>query len=130
MNLFEGKKFLVVEDDEMLREIFSDLFTSQGAHVSEANNGVVAFSLIQANQFDVVFSDVRMPGGDGITLTKNILELTGHKPLVFICSGYNELSAEQARGLQIVKVFDKPFNSSKLVKDIAEMIVYNASQGS
>ncbi len=119
MKIFEGKNFLVVEDDEMLREIIRDMFESRGAKVTEAINGVVAFTLVLANRYDVVVSDVRMPGGDGITLAKKISELTSHKPLMFICSGFNDLSAERAHELQILKVFEKPFEAEYLIKEIA-----------
>lgn len=119
MKLLDGRRFLVVDDDEMLREVIRDILAFEGAQVTEAENGAVAFSLVQSIQFDVVVSDVRMPGGDGIALAKNISELQGKKPLVFICSGFNDLSPNQIRNFQIIKVFDKPFEPSKFLNEIA-----------
>ncbi|MBX9766836.1 MAG: response regulator [Bdellovibrionales bacterium] len=119
MSLFEGKKFLIVEDDDMLREVIADIFRSEGALVTEASNGVTAFSLVQRNSYDVVFSDVRMPGGDGIGLAKNILGLPGLKPLLFFCSGFNDLTPEKALELNVLVVFEKPFDRISLIEEVS-----------
>lgn len=118
MSMLDGKKILVVDDDEMLRDAVADVFKFNGAEVTEAENGEIAFSLVQRNQYDVVFSDVRMPGGDGITLAKNISELPGDKPLMFIYSGFNDLTKEKAAELNILKVFEKPFEQKLMLKEI------------
>jgi CheY-like chemotaxis protein len=119
LKAFEGKKFLVVDDDEMLREVFNELFTAEGAQVTEAQNGIIAFSLVEKNKFDVVFSDIRMPGGDGIALATKISEMTGHKPLVFMCSGFNDLAPEKAKLLNVLKLFEKPFDPKTMINDIS-----------
>ena len=123
MNSFAGKKFLVVDDDEMLRELISDIFKGENAEVSEASNGKLAFSMIQNSKFDVVFSDVRMPGGDGIELAKNVFEMSAPKPLMFICSGFNDLTDKQAKDLGILKVFEKPFDHHELITEILRWLV-------
>ena len=62
---------LLVDDEVDLREIISEEFTSAGALVTCAENGRKAFEVLQKNKFDIVFSDVRMTGGDGIELIQN-----------------------------------------------------------
>jgi CheY-like chemotaxis protein len=118
LKILEGLNFLVVEDDEMLRHLLREIFEENGARVTEAKNGVIAFSLVQTNRFDVVLSDVRMPDGDGLTLAKRISELVGDKPAVFICSGFNDLTAESAQQLNILKVFEKPFEQKTMIDEI------------
>lgn len=122
MNLFLNLNFLVVDDDEMLREVVADIFKSEGAMVTEAANGHIAFALVKKNMFDVVFSDIRMPAGDGIELAKNISELPGQKPLVFVCSGFNDLNQDYANRLNILKVFEKPFENSDLIQEVSKWL--------
>ncbi len=119
MKPFVGRKVLVVDDDDMLREVLYDMFKNQGAEVQKAENGVVAFALIQKEHFDVVFTDVRMPGGDGITLAKQIAESEGSKPLVFFCSGFNDVTREAAKLYNVIKIYDKPFERKKVLEEIA-----------
>lgn len=122
MNLFKGVKILVVDDDDLLREVLCDVFTSEGADVSEADNGAKALAMIQNQNYDVVISDVRMPGGDGITLAKNISELYGQKPLVFICSGFNDLNPKKADQLKIQKIFEKPFDHNHMIAEVSRKL--------
>jgi DNA-binding LytR/AlgR family response regulator len=63
-----------------------------------------------------------MPGGDGVALAGKIASMTGEKPLVFICSGYNDLTPALVHEMEIRKVFEKPFNSEEFVSEIAQQL--------
>lgn len=115
--LLKNKQILVVEDDEMMRETLAELITECGAVVTTANDGHRAFDLVKTNSFDAVITDVRMPHGDGITLAQNIKTLA-KRPLVFICSGFNDLTSEDYSHLNISAVFEKPYNFSLLVDSL------------
>ena len=52
-----GLSILVVDDEEALREIFVEEFTARGAKVQSAENGRKAFSLLESQKFDILFSD-------------------------------------------------------------------------
>lgn len=123
MRSLTGKKILIVDDDDLLREVMCDVFTIEGADVSQADNGIKALNMIQGQKYDAVISDVRMPGGDGITLAKNISEMTGYKPLVFICSGYNDLNLEKAQQLNIQNIFEKPFDHKSMIQEVSQKLV-------
>lgn len=102
----------------MLREILCEIFTEQGACVYEASNGAIAYSYIMRHKLDVIISDAQMPGVDGLTLAKKITEFRPPRPLMFICSGYDDISQEMQKELAIVKVFEKPFNHKQILEDI------------
>ncbi len=122
MSLLLGRKFLVVDDDNFMREVVNEIFTNYGATVTEAENGVEAFLLVKKTDYDVVFTDMRMPGGDGIALAKNISELSGKKPMVFVCSGFNDVAIEKIKELNIQKVYEKPFDYALIVKEISDLL--------
>lgn len=111
---------LVVDDEPVLRELVAFILLDRGFAVSEADSGNVAFEKIQEHAFDVVVSDVRMPNGSGIDLLRRIRELKGRKPIVFLVSGYSEVSAEEAKRLGAEDLLNKPVDYDLLCKAICE----------
>ncbi len=63
-----------------------------------------------------------MPDGDGISLIKNIHTHLTEKPKIFICSAFNDLSAEELKELGVVAVFSKPFDRKKMIETIASAL--------
>ncbi len=73
-----GKKILVVEDNELNREIVSTLLKDKGAIVYEAKDGLEALNIFKEskeNEFDIILMDVMMPVMDGYKATKEIRKL-------------------------------------------------------
>ena len=112
------KKILIVDDEPQIREIFKEVFETADYNVHEAKNGREAFRLTQEILYDIVLSDVRMPGGDGLELAKNIHELSGPKPKVFLITGCSDSLLENAKEWGVIKVFDKPFDFKEVLKQV------------
>ena len=119
----KGKKILVVDDEELLREILMEELSYYGADVIGAENGTVAFDLIKRQKFDAIITDVRMPGGNGIILIKNINNyFSEDKPKVFICSGYNDITLAEIGLLGISYTFNKPFDRENFIQVISKSL--------
>ncbi len=121
---FEKVKILVVDDEAMLREILVESFTMYGALVDEAPCGNSAFEKLH-NNYDVVISDVRMPECDGITFITKIKNQNKYKPKIFICTAFNDLTYNSANELNILKVFNKPFDLDSLLSAVHESLNKN-----
>lgn len=116
-------KVLIVEDDEMLRETMVSLMEDCGANVLGVSNGAEAFALIQREWFDAVITDIRMSGGNGITLIQNInAHFDQKRPMVFICSGFSDLDAHDYSQLNIAAVFEKPFQLTDMVDRVLDCL--------
>lgn len=111
---------LIVDDDELMREVLRELISIKktNAKIYEADNGKDAFQIVQNEKIHCIISDVRMPKGDGISLAKDLLTLKKEKPILFICSGQNELDSEKEKDLNIKKIFEKPFEMDDIIKEI------------
>ena len=110
---------LIVDDDELMREVLAELITLKTkANIFEADNGKDAFKIVQNEKIHCVISDVKMPKGDGISLAKDILTLSKEKPILFICSGQNELDSSKEKELNIKKIFEKPFEMEDILKEL------------
>ena len=121
MKVLNGNRILIVDDDDMLREMLNDVFTLSGAVVEEAENGRRALEKIKLSEFDAVVSDIRMPGGDGIELAANIQNLQNRsRPILYVCSGYNDMSQDMVKKLDIKRVFEKPFDIESMVQTVAD----------
>ena len=75
---FRGKRFLVVEDNELNQEVAFELLTAAGAAIECASNGeegVEKVSLSPEGYYDLVLMDVQMPVMDGYLATRKIREL-------------------------------------------------------
>lgn len=125
MKSLKDATVLVVDDEDELREIFVDEFRALGAKVFEARQGVEALEILKREKIDVLLSDVRMPGGDGISLVKNIDKEIRPKPHMFLCSGFSEHSYEEVRALGVKEVFGKPFDWSQIVTAIENALKGN-----
>jgi YesN/AraC family two-component response regulator len=120
MKTLDKKFILIVDDEELIREILIEELTFYGANVISAENGTVAFELIQKNKFDAVITDVRMPNGNGLVLIKNINSKIQDKPKIFICSGYNDISETEIQSLNVSYTFNKPFEREDFIAIISK----------
>jgi DNA-binding NtrC family response regulator len=110
MSQLQGVTVLVVDDEDDLREIFVDEFRAVGALVFEARQASEALEVLRREKIHVVLSDVRMPGGDGLSLMKSIDEEIRPKPLMYLCSGFAGHSDEEMKKIGVLEIFGKPFD--------------------
>lgn len=111
------QKILIVDDEADLRELISSEFELNGFDTVEAENGTIALSIVKEQKIDAIVSDIRMPGGDGITLIKKLNELPNPPLLVFI-TGFADITPEEALALGAKAIFSKPFDLAAIVDAI------------
>ena len=63
-----SKSILIVEDEETLRESIKRIFTKEGFTVDAAESAEQGLSLLETNAYDVIISDIILPGMDGIEM--------------------------------------------------------------
>lgn len=110
-----GKKVLVVDDDmEIRRSMIFDL-KRRGCIIFEAECGIDALAIAQKNSIDIIVSDVRMPNGDGVELLKKIREISPDIPIVFLATGFADLSEPEALRMGAFALLEKPFSRQKML---------------
>ncbi len=72
MEQLQSMNVLLAEDDEISRMIALNSLTEAGLQVDTAAHGLQAWEMIQANDYDLLLTDIRMPGIDGIELTRHV----------------------------------------------------------
>lgn len=86
------KTLLLVEDEKLIRQGIRSMIERSGVPIEEiieCNNGEAALKVLETRKIEVMFTDIRMPKMDGITLVENVQKLE-NKPLIAAISGYDE----------------------------------------
>ncbi|MBW2183776.1 MAG: diguanylate cyclase [Deltaproteobacteria bacterium] len=114
---------LVVDDEEDIRILFKDILTLPGYNVWTASGGLEAINMMKEADFNIVLTDMRMPGMDGLEVTKKLKEINSDITVIAI-SGYS--SKESAMALLKEGAYDyitKPVDINEvriIVKRAAE----------
>jgi len=85
-------RILLAEDDEIMRISVSDSLKKQGWMVEEAEDGLKAMELFERHQYNLIISDIRMPGMDGLTLLKRVRQQSPETAIV-IMTAYGSVDA-------------------------------------
>jgi PAS domain S-box-containing protein len=105
----EARRVLIVEDNESVGEFATNLLVELGQDVRWATDAKAAIAMIEETPeaFDLVFSDVVMPGRNGVELAKEIRSRWPNLPVV-LTSGYSHVLAEEgSHGFELLK---KPYS--------------------
>lgn len=102
-------ELLFVDDDNEFRGIASQWFTRRGFHVQEAPGVNDALRLLQDRQFDVVVSDMAMPGLTGLDLLQRIKELSPDCEVLLLTGQATVETAVQAMKFGAYDFLSKPF---------------------
>lgn len=90
-----GARILLVEDNELNREVALGLLEDTGLTVDYAENGAVAIQMITKQPYDIVLMDVQMPIMDGITATKTIRSDPQYAALPIVAMTANAMESER-----------------------------------
>jgi CheY-like chemotaxis protein/anti-sigma regulatory factor (Ser/Thr protein kinase) len=116
-NLPQGFAVLLVEDNDQVRQFAAALLRDLGCEVTEVADGSAAMDLIGRRRFDLLFSDVVMPGISGIELARQVAERPNAPP-VLLASGYNDQYPVEAHGFSLIK---KPYDAGSLGQAMADL---------
>jgi len=115
-------RILVVEDEEMVRELMTEAIGALGHEVVEAEDGEQALEQIEFQTFDAVVTDIRMPRMDGMELLKAIVRRDPDVPVI-IQSGHPSVeTAIEAVEYNAFRYLTKPFELEKLTSAVQHAV--------
>jgi CheY-like chemotaxis protein len=116
-------KLLLVDDDEIVRLGLGELLEDKGYEVTTAASVPDALKLITAGSYDVLLSDLHMPGrGDGLTVV-SAMRHANPKSVTILLSAFPEMNAAaQAILLQADQILIKPINIPALIEAIEQRL--------
>ena len=119
----EKRSILIVDDHDALRESLSDILAMKGYIVRKASNGLDALAECDANLYDLVIIDIRMPGLNGVESIRQIQELLDYRPKFIVISAYAvDVLIEAAQKLGVVEYLSKPLDIPRLLEVIEQAL--------
>lgn len=88
----EKTEILVVDDDKEIREMLKELFEAEGCRVATASTAMEGIKMIETDlhRFNVVVSDIMMPGMNGVEFLKQIKKITKYVEVILM-TGYSTM---------------------------------------
>jgi two-component system cell cycle response regulator CpdR len=115
-------QILLAEDDESLRKFLAAALVRAGHAVTDFGDGSDAYRCLKGVAFDLLLTDIVMPGMDGIELAKRAAELNAALKIMFI-TGFAAVALHPASGApKQAKVLSKPFHLREIVAEVERMM--------
>ncbi len=120
----KGKRVLVADDEEIIRETIADVLSKAGALVVMAKDGDEAIAMIHSQSFDLVLSDIKMPHRNGYEVFAAAKSAVSPCPVILITGfGYDpEHSIVRASREGLAAVLFKPFKVEQLLENIRKAL--------
>ncbi len=117
------RRLLLVDDEEPIIWLFEEgLANIPGCEITSVTTGEEALLLFDTASFDLLITDYKMPGMDGLALAKNVHELYPQTQIVML-TAYGSLAlSEQAGRAGIRRVLDKPVRLDEMRRLVAELL--------
>ncbi|OGC76919.1 MAG: hypothetical protein A2Z27_06190 [candidate division Zixibacteria bacterium RBG_16_50_21] len=107
-------KIMVVDDDENIRTILNDILSLDGHQVSEAESGFKAMESFSPDKFDVVITDLGMPGMSGWEVARGVKDKSPSTPVILISGWGGQIDSAKLKESKIDFLLSKPFNIEQI----------------
>ncbi len=105
------KRILLIDDDETIRDSLKMLFLGEGIRIDTAETAEEGIHALEKRSYDIIVTDYKLPGMDGLTFLKRIRDLCpGAFKILMTAYGSSELLAASAE-IGVDEYLEKPFNA-------------------
>jgi excisionase family DNA binding protein len=115
-------RILVVDDEAAIRDLLSKTLSLAEYDVDVAPEGRTAVERLRATSYDLLITDLRMPGVDGLTVIREARRFRADLPVVIITGFSTEASAIEAINLGVAGYLTKPFRVPKVLAVAAKAL--------
>ncbi|MDR2876625.1 MAG: response regulator [Chromatiales bacterium] len=121
---------LIADDSPSMRRMVATTLRTAGHEVIEVEDGSAALSVAEQNSFDVIISDMNMPGMTGIELVEALRNrsLHQHAPILMLTTETSEDLKERARKAGASGWLGKPFNPEQLISVVYRVLARHSSK--
>ncbi len=121
-------RVLIVDDESSMREMLSIALGDEGWEVRAARDGEEALAMLGKQPVDVVVSDIRMPGLDGVELLRQVRKQSPHTEVILITAHASTDTAVEAVRLGAYDYVTKPFDVEELKVTLRHALEQQALQ--
>lgn len=126
-------RVLLGEDDADMRAVLAEALHQKGYHVVECADGMSVLNKLSslltsadvtgkdAEPFDLIISDIRMPGITGLTILDGVRLFDEFPPMILITAFGDAAVHAEAKWKGVAAMFDKPFDIDELMRKVEEL---------
>ena len=133
MDLFEKlkeMKILLIDDDEWIRDSLNLFFEGEGCHITALETAEEGIEELNEHTYDIIITDYRLPGMDGLEFLKRIQESHPHAMTIIITAYGSEDVLSEANRAGIQDFIEKPFTITMIEESLTRLIEKaNATKG-
>ena len=122
MDLFgalQAKKTLLVDDDELVRDSLRIVFATHGCFIRTEESAEAGLRALEEENFDIIISDLRLPGADGLSFFKSAAITQPHSVKFLITAYKDDRIYVEALKIGINAFIQKPFSVNTLIEKLA-----------
>ncbi|MBO5975053.1 MAG: sigma-54-dependent Fis family transcriptional regulator [Paludibacteraceae bacterium] len=108
-------KILIIDDERSIRNTLKDILEVEGYSIDLAENGFEALKSLEKNEYQIIFSDIKMPQMDGIELLQKIKEKEIESPVIMISGHGNIETAVDCIKKGAYDFIEKPIDLNRLL---------------
>ena len=120
--LGERPRILVVDDEQSVRDLLAKTLTLADYDVDTAPDGPTALERLRAVTYDLLITDLKMPGMDGLSIIREARRLLSDLPVIVITGYSTEASAIEAINLGVSGYLTKPFRLPRILAAAARAL--------
>lgn len=118
----ERPRILVVDDEQAVRDLLSKTLTMADYDVDAADDGPSALEKMRAVEYDLLITDLKMPGMDGLSVIREARKLAADLRVIIITGYSTEASAIEAINLGVSGYLTKPFRLPRILEAAARAL--------
>lgn len=117
-------KILVIEDDDVARELMRIALEARGHEVSVADNGVTGYDAAVLAKPDLIVTDIQMPGADGVHVVRRVRDTLGlEQTPILVTTAFGTGTATFALQLGANAYEPKPLNPQSFLATVERLLV-------
>ena len=117
-------RILIIEDDELLRDVLAKSLEQAGHVVTQASNGQAGVDLFRAEPAELVLTDLVMPVQEGVETIMQLRRYGPAVPIIAMSGGVpnSKLYLKIAGGIGAQRILAKPFTPQQLIEVVNELL--------
>lgn len=117
------RKVLVVDDDPVVGKSFHRVLAQKGYQVITAENAAQALERLREQEYDVVFTDIKMPGMNGLELAEQVKAKRPWVPVVIVTGYGSTANEERAKAAGVAAFLNKPLSPNMIEDSVAHALL-------
>ena len=118
----ERPRILVVDDEQAVRDLVAKTLAMADYDVETVADGPTAIERLRTNEYDLLITDLKMPGMDGLSVIREARRQSAELPIIIITGFSTEASAIEAINLGVSGYLTKPFRLPRVLAATARAL--------